>query len=1022
MFPSGEGAVDVASLSRLLAHLTEPLLLASTNGRILAANVGAAEILGTTVEALVTASLGDYAPDWSARVGALVAEPALHLMLRARDGRRLTCEARALSREVLIVRLSGGLGAEPRARAFLEALSRLHRITSDDGLGADDIFRTLIAEGMKSVGAAAGGLFMVDEAAANLELTVSLQFPEPLADRYRIIPLSAELPLVDTVKTKTANFLCSRVDYQARYPDYAAAHPSIVEKAFVALPLVLDGRCVGAMALGFGAARSFTRGECDYLAVLAHQCANALAQFDANRVSRRGTSGAQRLERLQAFTGALAQTITPAQVIDTVMTLGLAATGARAAGLWLLSPDGTSVVAAGRVGFSEPGGEAGAVPIDPGGHTPILDAIRASVAVWIESRSQHEERYPDARLEPLGPGAFACLPLFVDGRCTGAVAYGFDGIHRFSEDERSFLLLISWYAAQALERAWLYAAEKAAKERAEADRRRSDFLADIGVLLASSLDYSNILADVASATVPRFADWCVLELVDERLSGTVPIARHADPRKAVLVLKMRRRLRDLGDFDGGLSSVMRSGVSLHHPRLDPEQLLGRFGAHEGLVELMRDVGVGSSVIVPISARGQVLGAVLISRSDPARAYDEQDLACAEELGRRLGLALDNARLYQEARNADRAKDEFLAMLSHELRNPLAPILLSLELMDLEGESRFAGERAMIARHVRHVVGLIEDLLDVSRITRGKVKIERELGELAPIVAAAVDMAAPQLEDRKHRLIVSVPERGLLLSADRGRLTQAIVNLLTNAAKYTEPGGIIALTATGELGEVVVRVQDSGIGIAPELLPRIFDLFMQGQSDLDRSHGGLGIGLTIVKSIVTLHEGTISAHSAGLGQGSEFVMRLPLAASEDAAVEVPAIEARSPSGDHCRVLAVDDNVDAALTLGQALGALGCTVQVVHDGAAALAALPTFAPELVLLDIGLPGMDGYEVARRLRSASPHPALRIVAVTGYGQSSDRVRSRDAGFDDHVVKPVSLDILRRVLAGNASLNGPRQ
>jgi signal transduction histidine kinase len=214
------------------------------------------------------------------------------------------------------------------------------------------------------------------------------------------------------------------------------------------------------------------------------------------------------------------------------------------------------------------------------------------------------------------------------------------------------------------------------------------------------------------------------------------------------------------------------------------------------------------------------------------------------------------------------------MLSHELRNPLAPILTALELMDLRGETSFARERAMISRHVRHVVRLVDDLLDVSRITRGKVQLERRDCELASIIAGAVEMASPLVTQRAHRLSVSVPERGLQVSADQLRLTQVVANLLTNAAKYTEPGGTVAISAQAEGHDAVIRVRDSGAGIAPELLPRVFDLFVQGSSALDRSQGGLGVGLTVVKKVVNLHGGSVSAHSAGLGHGSEFVIRLP----------------------------------------------------------------------------------------------------------------------------------------------------
>ena len=424
------------------------------------------------------------------------------------------------------------------------------------------------------------------------------------------------------------------------------------------------------------------------------------------------------------------------------------------------------------------------------------------------------------------------------------------------------------------------------------------------------------------------------------------------------------------------------------------------------------VGVASTMVVPVSARGRVAGVILLSRTDPAHPFDDQDLAMVEELGRRIGLAVDNARLYQEARDADRMKDEFLAMLSHELRNPLAPIVTTLDLLDRSGETSLAPERALISRHVLHLVRLIDDLLDVARTTRGKVQLVKERCELASIVAAAIEMASPLLDQRGHRLVVSTPEHDLQVIVDRTRLTQATANLLNNAAKYTEPGGAITVSASAEGTDAVIRVRDSGAGIAPELLPRIFDPFVQATSALDRSQGGLGVGLTVEKTVVDLHGGTLSAHSRGFGEGSEFVVRLPRA---EAAVAVPnaapSNRPKAPAGDRRRVLAVDDNHDAAEMLGRALEALGYSARFVYDGASALATAASFQPHIVLLDIGLPGIDGYEVARRLRELRLDRPPRIIAVTGYGQPADRARAQEAGFDDHVVKPMTLEVLQRVL-----------
>jgi CheY-like chemotaxis protein/two-component sensor histidine kinase len=308
---------------------------------------------------------------------------------------------------------------------------------------------------------------------------------------------------------------------------------------------------------------------------------------------------------------------------------------------------------------------------------------------------------------------------------------------------------------------------------------------------------------------------------------------------------------------------------------------------------------------------------------------------------------------------------------------------------------------------------VDDLLDVSRITSGKIQLSKERVEVAEVIAAAVEMASPLLEERFQNLTLSVPGIGLPVMADKGRLAQAIANLLTNAAKYTEPRGKIDITAEAQGLEVVVRVRDSGIGIAPDTLPRIFDLFVQERGSLDRAQGGLGIGLTVVRSLVQIHDGSVEARSAGLGKGSEFVVRLPLG-PDQAPERAPGLppEAKPDHAVPRRVLIVDDNLEAAGMLATLLETLGHDTTVAGDGPSALAIAPAFRPEVALLDIGLPVMDGYELARRLRSMDGFATTRLVAITGYGQASDRRSSRAAGFDEHLVKPVNVDTLIKILS----------
>jgi signal transduction histidine kinase/DNA-binding response OmpR family regulator len=430
-------------------------------------------------------------------------------------------------------------------------------------------------------------------------------------------------------------------------------------------------------------------------------------------------------------------------------------------------------------------------------------------------------------------------------------------------------------------------------------------------------------------------------------------------------------------------------------------------------EAARRVGFRAACGVPLLTRGgEPVGALVTHFARPHRPT-ERDERLVELYARQAAQAIDNARLHGEIQEANRGKDEFLAMLAHELRNPLAPVLNAVHVLRRGAGGADAGAaREMIDRQTRHMARLVDDLLDVSRITRGKIQLRPEPIGLARVIERAVESTQPLLEERRHAVEVHVPREPVRVLADATRVEQVLANLLNNAAKYTEPGGRITLTAAAEGREAVIRVRDTGIGIDRDTLPRVFDLFMQAHSTLDRALGGLGIGLTLVRRLVELHGGTVEAHSAGLGQGSEFVVRLPLL-ERPAAEDAPEPAGRAPARARPRrVLVVDDNRDAAESVALMLRLDGHDVRVAHDGPAALEAAAAFRPDVVLLDIGLPRMSGHEVAARLLQ-QPHDGKRLlVAMTGYGQDEDRRRSREAGFDHHLVKPVDPQTLRDLLA----------
>ncbi|MFL6676235.1 MAG: ATP-binding protein [Massilia sp.] len=369
-------------------------------------------------------------------------------------------------------------------------------------------------------------------------------------------------------------------------------------------------------------------------------------------------------------------------------------------------------------------------------------------------------------------------------------------------------------------------------------------------------------------------------------------------------------------------------------------------------------------------------------------------------------------LLVELTAASRAKDEFLAMLGHELRNPLSPIVTALQLMRMRGDASTARERDIISRQVHHLVRLVDDLLDVSRVTRGKIDLKLESVEIAQPLSKAVEMAGLLLEQRRHRLAVEI-EPGLYWEGDPVRLAQVVANLLTNAARYTDAGGDIVLSAANEgAGWLRISVKDNGVGLSQEMLTQVFELFFQGKRSMDRAEGGLGVGLALVKTIVELHGGTVEARSEGKGAGSEFIVRLPMQTVGAAAAHcAPAAPATSAiPARPCRIMLVDDNIDAAEMLARLLEAHGHRVDLFHDPLTALASAQRLRPDIAILDIGLPVLDGYQLAARLRALLGEHPCRLIALTGYGQDADKARSAAAGFEQHLVKPISPDQVARL------------
>jgi signal transduction histidine kinase/ActR/RegA family two-component response regulator len=486
----------------------------------------------------------------------------------------------------------------------------------------------------------------------------------------------------------------------------------------------------------------------------------------------------------------------------------------------------------------------------------------------------------------------------------------------------------------------------------------------------------------------------------------------------------------LANADGGVGRVeaypKRSGDAFEELPASLRHSLTRVMAGRHF-ELWRHKDEAAA-LCPLLGGGRLRG-VLILFADDASRMDPSRQALAKEVVSRASIAMENARLYTAVQDADRRKNEFLAMLAHELRNPLAPIRNAVHIMqgDDVRPSTLNWARDVIGRQADHMARLIDDLLDVSRIVQGKVAVKPEKLDIAAIVERSVEASAPRTQAREQQLEVQLPNEPIEVNGDAVRLAQVLSNVINNASKFSGPGTTIRVSATYADREARISVKDEGAGIAPEFLPHIFDLFAQGDQSLDRAQGGLGIGLTLVKHLVELHGGRVAAFSEGPGKGTEVVIHLPAQpasrAAAPASTPAPAQRAAQARTDApARILVVDDLAASAETLTMLLEMEGFEVKTAHEGMTALKIAEDFRPDVVLLDIGLPGMNGFEVANRLRSQPQSRNALLIALTGYGEAESRSRSVQAGFDFHMVKPADVNTLLGLLSDPRNSRNARQ
>ncbi len=563
-------------------------------------------------------------------------------------------------------------------------------------------------------------------------------------------------------------------------------------------------------------------------------------------------------------------------------------------------------------------------------------------------------------------------------------------------------VFVDLYRAQ--RRAATVARAEAARTAAETAQRSSDLIALVSRELAASLELHSSMERLLEVLVPTVGG-CAVLTVDTDAGAVVLYRQDREPARQLETLSLlppsvRRAIGEVQN--GGYALEIRAdvGASGHWP-----------------------AGLRIAHVLPLKVGERNLGALALGTVDhEAALVDNRGLL---EIATRAAIAFDNAQLYsslkremsraqsaeEQLQEANRRKDEFLAILSHELRNPLAPIVTAAQVLDkvAPNDSRIAWVREVIERQVTHLAGLVDDLLDVSRITQGKITLHREAVELGKVIEHTLEIVRPLIDSKRHALAVHVPDTPVWVFGDFSRLSQIFSNVLHNAAKYTTDGGNIELHVTADRGNVGVRVRDDGIGIEPQFLPHVFEVFTQGYRGLDRSQGGLGVGLAVVRRLVELHQGEVNVISEGPGLGTEVNVRLPCIS--EVVPTAGAQAQRLPRQGGKRILVVDDNADAAESMAVLMGIEGHEVKTVTDAMQALTCLDAFAPQVAIIDIGLPGMNGYELAAGIRANRKLPKPLLIALTGYGQAEDFDRSRDAGFDHHFVKPADFRAIQAAI-----------
>ena len=589
------------------------------------------------------------------------------------------------------------------------------------------------------------------------------------------------------------------------------------------------------------------------------------------------------------------------------------------------------------------------------------------------------------------------VPLRIPADLSGTLVAYYRTPHSFTDVEVETARAVGNLVSAALNTAELYDAQRRSREQ-------SDMLSQATTALAGSLDYHDTLHRIAQLAIPHLADWCAVDLRNENGEVERLAVAHVDSVKIDKVRQLQQQHPADPDSPSGIHEVLRTGAPILVPEVTDDMLQSRARSPEHLAAL-REVGVRSYMSVPLTVLNRTLGVLSFVSGESGRRYDAVDLQFAQDLASRAAMAVENARAYEEARRANRLKDEFLATLSHELRTPLNAIvgyarMLSSGMVNTERVPRAVD---IIHKNAAALTRIVEDVLDVSRIISGKLRLKTQTLDLAPVIAASVETVQPAAEAKGIALHALMEPGPTGVIGDPDRIQQVMWNILSNAVKFTPNGGTVTVRLEPTDDHVDIVVSDTGVGIAAEFVPHIFERFRQADSRFAREYGGLGLGLAIARHIVEMHGGTIRASSEGPGKGSTFRVRLPVTHAVKAEPPAP----RSPEASHrlagIHVLVVDDDEDALTMVRELLEAAGASVTTALSADEALVLIARQPPDLLLSDIGMPAMDGFELIRRIRELSP--AIRHVpaaALTAYAQPEDRTRALRSGFQAHLAKPI--------------------